>query len=288
MRHPMKPSFRRDQVARVVVVSGLVALLVTLRRRIFRQQVVVPAFFPLGPDWAAIEQAGNSVSIVVPEHSFSTVDPLANPKLLEEARKQFARCRRAGQKVLGYVSTMSGQRNIADIEDDIKNWYSRYFEYIDGIFFDEGPQFDDTTKPFYDKVIGDFRMNHPGQVVLLNAAQFPNEWVVRLADYVILWEESQNAYIHQYVALVPGGLTIPPPAWWTNPKWSNRIVHIVHSTPTTNDMRAVIKLSKTRRAKHIYVYDGTSASYGNLPAYWGDLLNAADCMRNWLTKFNCG
>ena len=203
------------------------------------------------------------------------------------AKQQFTRCRRVGQKVLGYVSTKSGQRPIADIEADIVNWYSLYTEYIDGIFFDEGPQFDDTMKSFYSNLISTFRSYHPGQVVFLNAPQFPNEWVVSVADYVILWEESQYAYTHQYVALIPGGLTTPPPAWWTDPKWSHHIVHIVHTTPTPNDMRSVIKLSKKRGARHVYVYDGTSANYGQLSSYWVDLLNAADCRRNWWTRWRC-
>jgi hypothetical protein len=110
----------------------------------------VPAYFDLGKpdDWKAIEDSGSLIRCVVPEFTFSTIDP-TDTDLLQAARDQFKRCQDAGQLVLGYVSTQSGARDPGAVHTDIDRWYDRYPEQMSGIFLDEEPQRDDSAEPFY-------------------------------------------------------------------------------------------------------------------------------------------
>jgi phage replication-related protein YjqB (UPF0714/DUF867 family) len=241
------------------------------------RHLVVPAYFVLNQDWEKIEGTAEVVSIVVPEFSFSQVDPTTNPALLKRAREQFGRCRDKGQKILGYVSTRSGARPRPEIDQDIARWYDRYPSQLDGIFFDEGPALNDNTRSFYTSLLGDFKNGHPGRdVALLNAPQFPNEWVMQVADFVILWEEKQSAYLNAYGALVPNpadpstSIRIDPPAWWTTPQYTDRIVHVIWNCPTAAEMLDLVGKSNDRKAGNVYVYDGTSNAYDHLPSYWDE------------------
>lgn len=238
------------------------------------QRITVPAFFVLGPDWQRLEQAGRAINIIVPEASIGLDAQLPAP-VIEQYRDQFQRCRNNGQKILGYVSTRSGGRDRQAIDADIQSWFNRYPTQLDGIFFDEGPVFDNTTQQFYTTLINDFKTGRPANnTVLLNAAQFPNEWVMQVADSVILWEEKQSAYLNQYTAIGAGGSVVGVPAWWTNPQYINRIIHVVWNCPTAAEMRNIVALSQSRGAGNVYVYDGNSSAYNHLPAYWPEELAA--------------
>ena len=236
------------------------------------QRIVVPAFFELGSDWEAIEAAGTAVRAVVPELSFSQIDPKTNPELLKKAKAQFRALRKKGQKVLGYVSTQNGRRDRALIDKDISNWYALYHKELDGIFFDEGPQCDDNMKGFYSKLIRNLKQKHPKRnFVMLNAPQFPNEWVIQVADLVILWEETATAYNTKYGALGARCALIPPPKWWSKSRYFTRVAHIIHTAPA-DQMPDLVKLARRRGAGNVYVFDGTSGAYKGLPAYWLDLV----------------
>jgi hypothetical protein len=240
-------------------------------------RIVVPAFFAassptdLGPHWRAVERAGKEVRIAVPEYSLSQVDPVGNPDLWNTAKQQFNRCRNKGQRILGYVSTQNGNRPRQQIDADLDAWYDRYPAQLDGIFLDEGPVFDDSRQAFYVDLINHIKQTYPGRrTVLLNAAQFPNKWVVEVADHVILWEETRDTYRdeNKYQAIGPGGQLVGVPRWWKSPELTNRITHIVHTCQTARQMVQVVQLARRRNAGNVYVFDGNSSGYDRLPSYW--------------------
>jgi hypothetical protein len=253
------------------------------RRRIRPMRLAVPAFWGFssatdpGPFWRAVEAAGKNVRFAVAEYSLSQVDPVTNPDLWNTAKQQFSRCRNRGQQILGYVSTQNGNRSRQQIDADLDAWYARYPAQLDGIFLDEGPMFDDSKRAFYEDLISDIKQTYPGRTtVMLNAPQFPNEWVVQTADNVILWEERAEVYLDptKYQALGPGGLLVGVPSWWKNRKWTSSITHIIHTCPTAQQMATVVRLARKRNAGSVYVYDGDSSSYGRLPSYWKKELKA--------------
>ena len=261
------------------------------------QRIAVPAFFGLNNDWSRIEQASNKVGIVVPDQSFNTLqddptDPSFHP--LTDAKAQFDRCRQQGQLVLGYVNSGSAQRDPGAINADINQWYTAYTDangiHIDGIFFDEGPELDlkwqsgpeagqyitdQEFQDFYKTLVHNFKTSHPSNnAVLLNGAAFPNEWVMQpvdsagnLIDYVILWENSEDIYVNKYHAIGPQGILVPIPSWWTNPQYTQRIVHTVYAT-AASDLQNIVNLSQSRGAGMVYITDASQAVYSRLPTYW--------------------
>jgi hypothetical protein len=238
------------------------------------QRIALPAFFVFdrqgnSADWQLLEQSGESVNIVVPDASVG-LDSRLSATVVQRYRDQFQRCRNNGQKILGYVSTRSGARSRQDIDTDIESWFDRFPTQLDGVFLDEGPVGDNSTQQFYTALINDFKTSRPTRnVVLLNASQFPNEWVIQVADYVITWERDQQSYLNNYRAS-GGGV----PAWWTDPQYVDRIVHIVYGSPIAAEMDNIITLSKNRGAGLVYVFDRNSTGYGRLPSYWQEELAA--------------
>lgn len=249
--------------------------------------------FSISPYWSQIEQAGNPdpdspleevleerlppgplrdeleglVSIVVPDGSFNSLTGSS----LTLAQAQFDRCRQRGELILGYVTTNSGQY---DPWQDIANWYKAYTDsagtHIDGIFFDVGPVIDNVaTQSWYTKLLDGFKRSYPApyNFVFLNASQFTNEWVMQVADCVILWEKSLSDYLTSYQA---NNETIPP--WWMKWEYRSRIAHVVYDAPcrSRTQIQNFLQLSESRNAGLVYLFDGYTAKYDHLPSYWSD------------------
>jgi hypothetical protein len=157
------------------------------------QGIVVPAFFPLGCTytntsgvqngcWAELNAVGGSgaagpatVRLAVAEASFPDL-ATNNPEEADRARFVFDLCRYIYDiRILGYVSRRSGNRPTQEIKNDIQKWYTTYPANIDGMFFDEGPVHDNASEPFYTQLFSEYKSEHPGQLVFLNAAQYPLE-----------------------------------------------------------------------------------------------------------------
>jgi hypothetical protein len=254
--------------------------------------LAVPALFALDPagstqavDWSRIEKAGSNVHIVVAEASFKGLSDSG----LVHARAQFSRLRAESLVVLGYVSTKNGHRASSSVTADVDAWFSKYPSQIDGIYFDEGPSFDAWTRGvldidtilrlYYTAITNYVRTNGPQPTqpkILLNASGFPNKWVLKVADYVIVWENCKEAYMDpaKYGAINAKGAFVPPPAWWSDPYNRYAIAHTIWNVPAS-DMPNIIALSKDRGAGLVYVYSGTSAAYSSLPAYFEQELAAA-------------
>jgi len=232
------------------------------------QHIAVPAFFTDPQEWATLQAAGSVVSIVVPEYSYSQ---LTDPAAISAAQTLFQHSRNVGQAIFGYVSTQNGNRSRQAIDTDVANWYQRYSAQLNGIFLDEGPQYNDDARPFYEEVIKSIKNAHPGAKIVLNAAGYPHEWVMQDASYVVLWEQTAANYLdrNKYKAETSPITVINPPSWWTKPSYWNRIVHIVHHAIAVEQMKKVVRVSKSR-AGHIYVFDGGSQGYNKLPSYWNE------------------
>jgi hypothetical protein len=284
------------------------------------RHIAIAAFFPIAirdsatggtminPDWQRVSGAGAKVKIAVAEGSTKDLqdDPTFPPfHPLTDAKNQFDACRAQRQLVLGYVSTRGARRSRTDIDADINKWYTSFTDangiHIDGIFFDEGPELDlkwdsgpkagqfitdQEFQDFYKTLIHDFKTNHTSNnKALLNASQFPNEWVMQPVDaqgnsidYVILWENSESLYVdpNTYKAIGPTSL-LNPPSWWTDTQYTDRISHTIYLCPQT-DLQNIINLSQTRNAGNVYIYDRDpnqpGVGYGFLPSYWdGEVAN---------------
>lgn len=242
------------------------------------QRLTVPAFFGLDSDWTRIQNAGATVVVVVPDGSF----PSLSGGSLAAAQNQFNGCRASGQLVLGYVNSNNGINpstgqawNAQDfLSLAVNPWYAAFNGYIDGIFMDRGPAFpsgfsDATFHSIYASLSSAIKSAHPGALVMLNASQYPYEWVMSVADYAITFENSFSVYMNAYYGIAEGGALVPPPAWWSDPIYGGRVSHIVFSTPAAN-FADVICTSLGRGSPLLYIYDAdaNSPGYYRLPDYF--------------------
>jgi hypothetical protein len=228
----------------------------------------------------------------------------AAPDLVAEAK-----VKAPGLRVLGYVPTddatqavpnapiLSGQprqsyRTLADIKGYVDHWY-RLCPNLDGIFFDEGPaayRFTGLTlgppattippgwtvvaevQQFYVDLYNHVKAKAPlGTHVILNASEFMDEWVMGLpthppvADTVELFEGECAKYEHRYTAQP-----------WIGGYPVARILHVIHTCrgyrclSDRDEMIRMVALAQERGAGNVYVFDGTSSAYNELPTYWTD------------------
>jgi hypothetical protein len=94
---------------------------------------------------------------------------------------------------------------------------------LTGVFFDIGPNFynggpnDAALNQHYVSLYQQTKKDHPTAKVMLNAAGFPNDWVMTApaADIANVWETEVAAYANNYLAQGPSG-TVPAPTWWSS------------------------------------------------------------------------
>lgn len=169
------------------------------------------------------------------------------------------------------------------ILNEVDTWYSLYGGFIDGIFYDRGPEFtiggptDAQFQSFYVQLYQNTKLRHPSAIVMLNAAGFPNDWIMTIpaTDYATIWENSLSAYVNQYVAIGPSG-TVPVPAWWSDPIYTSRgkLADIVYDA-TQLDINNVVSLSRNRGSRVLYIHDRTTANYSGLACYFEQEVAAA-------------
>jgi hypothetical protein len=242
------------------------------------QRLTVPAYFGIDSDWSRIQNAGATVVVVVADGSF----PGLSGGALTAARNQFSGCRASGQLVLGYTNSNNGVNpstgqgwNAQDfMAAAVNRWYAAFDGYIDGIFLDNGPGFpsafsDAAFHSIYAGLSGAIKSAHPGATVMLNASQYPYDWVMSVADYAITFENTFSVYMNAYYGIAEGGALVPPPGWWSDPIHGGRMSHVVFNTPAAN-VADVVCASLSRGSPLLYIYDAdaNSPGYYRVPDYF--------------------
>lgn len=258
------------------------------------QRVVIPAFFGASSandtDWQRILNAGSTVEIVVVDYSM-LYGSEAN------ARARFNDLHARGVLVLGYVPTHYGARFPVDRvfaggdgEVCVNDWYNTYGSaYIDGIFFDQGP-LDDSTQSYYADIYETIQY-YPGSrcrygtpCAMLNAAQFPNDWVTYVSDYLTIWELSFTYNSQNYITnFCPSAVASPScgssqnPNGWYFSSIAPYTTHVVYNPPgyqmTATDVHDIVCTSRRRGWPMLYIYDGTSKDYGHLSSLFEATVN---------------
>lgn len=190
--------------------------------------------------------------------------------------------RAEGVTVLGYVdtgylgrtgmTTSSGSTGIADWQaqagQDIAAWYDLYGEYgLAGIFFDQALPTcgaDNSFVRVYGSLADIVWDDHDEGFVAINPGTDTEECYTRVSDAIVIFENTYAVYRD-----------------WTPPAWVGRhpagqFWHLVHTTPTREEMRVAVALSKQRKAGYVYVtddtIDATSSPWDRLPTYWAEEL----------------
>ena len=118
---------------------------------------------------------------------------------------------------------------------------------------------------------------------MLNGSQFPNEWVMSVAHYVIQWERELHNSLDGQDYLTN---FIPNPAWWSSPSNAARAEHVVFQATAANVQDIVCK-SQSRGSPMLYIHDQAGAIYTRLPSFFEAEVNAvAGCPD--VSSLRCG
>jgi hypothetical protein len=154
---------------------------------------------------------------------------------------------RSGTRVLGYVHTGYGTRDMAAVEADISRYESAYG--VDGVFLDEASHAEEQI-PYYRALTGYIRAAGD-RLVVLNPGVVPAPGYFDIADVVVTFEGAYSAYADALHAM---------------PEWVRRLApgrsaHLIYGATQADALKAV------RQDTAGYVY----ATTGGLPDPWSSL-----------------
>jgi len=174
--------------------------------------------------------------------------------------------RKQGRRVLGYVYTKMGQRNLREVLDDIDKYYRWY--RVNGIFVDEGDY--SCAHVDYYAVIKEYVYRKAAdQRVFLNPGRSFEECMMPNADVFMSFETGATAYLE-----TPSSWIIPP---FAHRYPRSRFWHVVHSAPSSQ-LESIIARSKQLHVGRIWVTsDVLDNPYDTFPeaTYYETLLRLA-------------
>ncbi|OGE49275.1 hypothetical protein PENARI_c022G12046 [Penicillium arizonense] len=156
-------------------------------------------------------------------------------------------------KLLGYISTVYGNRAIADVEREV-SVYSNWASYqgkniaVDGIFFDEGSNGQDTTKLAYYQQVSKTAKNSNLNIVVFNPgakimADTP-EWFAA-ADFIVEYENTWANWV-----------SLAPAEHFSDMEYYHKIAIMLTGTPGVASITDVALLATSMGLGAIYLtYD---------------------------------
>ncbi|MCC6313924.1 MAG: spherulation-specific family 4 protein [Thermomicrobiales bacterium] len=222
-------------------------------------RIIVPAYFPPGPEWERIIAAAPVVEYVILNiHNGPGREP--DPAFQDVVRRAQA----AGIKVLGYVYTDMANENAETLKQQIRDFQTWY--RVDGIHLD-GAQDDDWAIPYYRDIAQTIKVggqpSQPGGealpgVVMLNPGYTPDEGFMEFVDLAEVYEYYYGHYLTQEF---PG---------WLHDYPADRFLHVVRDVPDTiQALDQILDLARQRNAGYVYITDHTDPlDYKKLPSFW--------------------
>jgi len=239
----------------------LAALFVTLvaaksppAKAVLCQKMFIPAYFYPGSLWTQATSGAPVVDVMI-------MNPASGPGTSQNPDYVTAvnNAKAAGIKVIGYVHTSYGSRDIDVVKGEIdlyKQWYG-----VNGIFLDEVSS-SASDLPYYQNV-SDYIRSTNGTYVALNPGTVPDQGYVSLGDTTVIFEGSYNTY-----------------KTWSAPSWvfnypASKFTHLVYATSTSKNMKdAILTRSKNRNAGYVYVTNDVLPNpWDTLPSYWSTELS---------------
>jgi hypothetical protein len=182
------------------------------------------------------------------------VDSGPGPAPLPHFEAVVRQAQAAGITVLGYSSTVYGQRPIGSVEAEIREYQAWY--RVNGIFLDL-TQGTPGELSYYRTLASYIRATVPDGVVWLNPGVYPDPSFMSIANVVMVFEGSYAQYLADQV---PG---------WIGAYQPDQFVNVVYATPRS-DLASAVRLSRARRAGYLFVTDlpGSPNPYDAMPSYW--------------------
>lgn len=168
--------------------------------------------------------------------------------------------RTAGVKMLGYVSTNYGNRDLNLVKAEIDLYAIHY--NINGIFLDETAS--GVDKLNYYTTLYEYIKSKSGltQVVLNPGTQIAESYLSQPAgDTAVIFENGSG-----WPGYVPDSYVQNYP--------TNRFAMLAYSVPTATTMRSYVDLARARNIGYVYVTnDGGANPWDTLPSYWNALVD---------------
>jgi len=234
--------------------------------------VIVPAYFyPVNNSpWDDLNDAASQVDIT------AILNPGSGPGAGQDSNyvSVVNALRSAGGRVIGYVHTSYGARDLNTVLgeiDDYNSWYN-----IDGIFIDEmantGPAEKlDYYRDIYNHVKSinaDWKVvGNPGTDTLEQYLTWPT------ADQFVIFENFGSAYAGDSTAS------------WVFDYQRTHFAHLIHSEPSSATMLNDLNLAVARNAGSIYITNDVLGNpWDQLPTYWQAEVDAIEQINNALLE----
>jgi hypothetical protein len=227
------------------------------------QKVFVPAYFDAGGWPLATTGKHMPDAMILNPATGIGAGTAPNPEFQAAVRQ----AHKAGIAVLGYSSSADGQRPIAQIEADVrnyKNWYG-----VNGIFLDSvigtGAEF-----PYYRRISDYIHQTIPGSQVWLNPGIYPARQYMSVGDVLMVFEGTYAQY---------RAISVPA---WARSFPADRFANTVYGAYTSAQANSAISLARSRNAGYVFVTNLSGANpYDALPGYWSSEVTAitAGCGR---------
>lgn len=250
----------RKSIIRTMTVTVLIALVLVSAmavaakpaKAVLCQKMFIPAYFYPGSLWDQADAGAPIVDVMI-------MNPASGPGTSIDSNYVAAvgNARAAGIKVIGYVHTSYGARDINVVKSEVdlyKLWYG-----VDGIFLDEVSS-SAADLAYYQEAANYIRAT-AGTYVALNPGVVPDESYISIGDTTVIFENTYNVY-----------RTWSPPSWVNNYA-ASKFTHLVHATSSNNNMKKAISWSKSRNAGNVYVTNDVLPNpWDTLPSYWNSEL----------------
>ena len=212
-------------------------------------QLVVPAYFYSSAIWTQAADSQPTPSDIILDISGEGAG--AAPEAHFQTVAQQAQA--AGETVLGYISTIDGQRSASQVETEVRNYKAWYG--VTNIFLDRVSG-ESQQLAYYQQIVNYIHQFDAGSSVWLNPGDYPDQQYMSIGNVVMVFEGTYAQY-----------LTLQVPSW-VDQYPATKFAHTIYATSGA-DLTNALKLAASRRGGHVYVTDGSGANpYAGLPSYW--------------------
>ena len=223
------------------------------------ERLAVPAYFSPAYWEAAIHSAPPPADIILDVNGVG-----AGNAPVRQFQTLVKQAQAAGITVLGYSSTVDGQRPISQVEADVHNYASWYG--VHSIFLDRVSG-QPAQLSYYKQLAAYIHHAYQGAQVWLNPGDYPDQSYMSVGNVVLVFEGTYTQYL---AAQVPGWVQSYPAA---------KFAQNIFDTPQ-DVLLKTLETAKQRRAGHVYVTELSGDNpYLKLPSYWTaeDAEATADC-----------
>jgi hypothetical protein len=255
--HRRKPAKRRRALT-VALLAAVVAIAViatlalqsTPSAKSSCKTLNVPAYFYSSAEWAAAYQSKPAPGTMILDISGLGAGTSPNSHFASIVKK----AQQAGVTILGYSSTEDGQRPVAEVEADIRNYKAWYG--VTGVFLDLVSGQPEQIS-YYRELASYVHQVSPGAPLWLNPGNYPaDQGYMSIGSVVMVFEGTYVQY---------SGLHLPG---WASRYPAARFADTVYAA-SQSELSSALALASKRHTGHVYVTDGSGSNpYSSLPSYW--------------------